>query len=174
MSRAALLPVLAVVSLICSAGAAKPVGGAGLPPPDLPLTRPGRFAWPLAPPHPVIRPFQPPSTPYGPGHRGVDLGTQQDAPVLAAGAGVVAFAGTVAGRGVVSIDHAGGIRTTYEPVAAVVTPGQRVDLGTVIGKLTAGHCPQACLHWGARRGEEYLDPLGLLSTGQVRLKPWDG
>jgi murein DD-endopeptidase MepM/ murein hydrolase activator NlpD len=134
-----------------------------------------QFDWPLAP-HPVVRPFQAPATPYGPGHRGVDLGGQPGAPVKAAGDGVVVYAGHLAERGVVSIDHGDGLRTTYEPVTAVVTVGLRVTRGTVIGHLAPGHlgCAGACLHWGARRGEEYLDPLGLLSTGRVRLLPWDG
>jgi murein DD-endopeptidase MepM/ murein hydrolase activator NlpD len=155
-----------------------PGQASGLPPPDPPLSRPTSFGWPLAPLHPVVRPFRAPSTPYGPGHRGVDLGSQPGAPVLAAGDGVVAFAGQVVGRGVVSVDHANGIRTTYEPVAVLVSAGQRVGRGTVVGLLAAGHdgCVDAaaCLHWGARRGAEYLDPLGLLSSGRVRLLPWDG
>jgi murein DD-endopeptidase MepM/ murein hydrolase activator NlpD len=154
-----------------------PDQSSGLPPPDVPLARPTRFGWPMAPPHPVVRPFQAPSTPYGPGHRGVDLSGQPTEPVLAAGDGVVAFAGPVAGRGVVSVDHAGGLRTTYEPLAALIPTGAQVTRGTVIGHLTTGHlgCVDvpACLHWGARRGTEYLDPLGLLSTGRVRLLPWE-
>lgn len=153
-----------------------PDRASGLPPPDHSQARPARFGWPLAPPHPVVRPFQPPSTPYGPGHRGVDLGGQPNSPVLTAGDGVVAFAGPLAGRGVVSIDHAGGIRTTYEPLAVLIPAGMRVTRGTVIGHLTPGHSgcvdAPACLHWGARRGTEYLDPLGLLSTGRIRLLPW--
>jgi murein DD-endopeptidase MepM/ murein hydrolase activator NlpD len=123
----------------------------------------------------VVRPFEPPATPYGPGHRGVDLGGPAGAPVLAAGAGVVVYAGPLAGRGVVSIAHPAGLRTTYEPVTAQVQAGQRVERGTVIGLLNPGHCAETCLHWGARRGTtEYVDPLGLLSTGRVRLLPWDG
>ncbi|TDV39755.1 peptidase M23-like protein [Actinophytocola oryzae] len=133
------------------------------------------FGWPLASPHPVVRPFRPPANPYGPGHRGVDLGGPVDGEVLAAGDGVVLFAGPIAGRGVVSVSHAGGVRTTYEPLTVLVASGQRVTRGTVVGRLAAGHClPEACLHWGARRGVEYLDPLGLLSTGRLRLKPWGG
>jgi murein DD-endopeptidase MepM/ murein hydrolase activator NlpD len=107
----------------------------------------------------------------------VDLGSQPNAEVLAAGDGVVVFAGLLAGRGVVSVAHAGDIRTTYEPLTAVVSAGQRVTRGTVIGLLMPGHhgCPAlACLHWGARRGPTYVDPLGLLSTGRVRLLPWEG
>jgi murein DD-endopeptidase MepM/ murein hydrolase activator NlpD len=97
-------------------------------------------------------------------------------PVLAAGAGVVVFAGLLAGRGVVSVDHAGGLRTTYEPVEVTVAPGDTVELGSVLGVLSgaASHpgCPvTACLHWGLRRGAVYLDPLLLLRPLRVRLKP---
>jgi len=155
-----------------------PGWASGLSPPRLPPSRPGRFGWPLAPPHPVVRPFKPPATQYGSGHRGVDLGGQPGEPVLAAGDGVVVFAGSLAGRGVVSIDHGGGLRTTYEPLTVLVSAGRRVERGTVIGQLAPGHegCAKApaCLHWGARRGREYLDPLGLLSSGHVRLLPWEG
>ncbi|HEV7648052.1 MAG TPA: peptidoglycan DD-metalloendopeptidase family protein [Actinophytocola sp.] len=134
-----------------------------------------RFGWPLAPPHRVVRPFDAPSSPYGPGHRGVDLGGPAGSPVLSAGAGVVVFAGQLAGRGVVSVDHPNGLRTTYEPLAPAVKAGDRVAAGAVLGRLRPGHagCPGACLHWGVRRGEEYLDPLSLVSTGRVRLLPWE-
>jgi murein DD-endopeptidase MepM/ murein hydrolase activator NlpD len=137
-----------------------------------------RFVWPLAAPHPVVRPFQPPATQYGPGHRGVDLAGRPGAAVVAAGGGVVVFAGQLAGRGLVSVAHANGLRTTYEPLTPSVTVGTRVPGGAVIGHLAAGHlgcvAAPACLHWGARRGAEYLDPLALLSSGRVRLLPWEG
>lgn len=133
-----------------------------------------RFGWPLAGFPGVLRPFDPPEGPYGPGHRGVDLGGTVDQPVLAAGTGVVVFAGVVAGKPVVSVDHPNGLRTTYEPVVATVTPGQPVARGDQLGTLQPGHpgCPAAaCLHWGVRRGTEYLDPLRLLAQSPVRLLP---
>jgi murein DD-endopeptidase MepM/ murein hydrolase activator NlpD len=105
----------------------------------------------------------------------VDLRGSPGAPVLAAGDGVVVFAGMVAGRPVVSIDHANGLRTTYEPVDPSVGAGSRVLRGAPIGTLLSSHpgCPaEACLHWGLRRGESYLDPLGLLRPLRVRLLPW--
>jgi murein DD-endopeptidase MepM/ murein hydrolase activator NlpD len=165
-----LLLALLTSALVAPAAASEPVDR---PPP---AAARARFDWPLAAPHPVVRPFQAPTTPYGPGHRGVDLGGQPGAAVATAGDGVVVYSGDLALRGVVSIDHGDGLRTTYEPVTAAVTVGRRVTLGEVIGHLVPGHlgCPGTCLHWGARRGEEYLDPLGLLSTGRVRLLPWDG
>ena len=138
---------------------------------------PSGWVWPLSPRPEVVRTFEAPEGPYASGHRGADLASLPGAPVLAAGAGIVAFAGRVAGRGVVSIDHPGGLRTTYEPVAASVTRGDRVTAGLVIGRLElpASHCfPAACLHWGLRRGPTYLDPLSLLGPVHVRLLPvWD-
>jgi murein DD-endopeptidase MepM/ murein hydrolase activator NlpD len=149
-----------------------PVPAVAEPSPVVPTAA---WAWPLPGTPPVTRAFEPPAGPYGLGHRGVDLAAAPGAAVLAAGDGVVAFAGMVAGRPVVSVDHPGGLRTTYEPVDPSVATGQAVARGSPIGTLLAGHpgCPAAaCLHWGVRRGETYLDPLALLRAVRVRLLPW--
>lgn len=130
------------------------------------------YQWPLD--GPITHRFEPPPEPWLPGHRGVDLAGEPGVLVRAAGPGSVRFAGPVAGRAVVSIQHPDGLRTTYEPVHPLVTPGQRVRAGDVIGRLASGHvgCPTtACLHWGLRRGESYLDPLLLFGTPRVRLLP---
>jgi murein DD-endopeptidase MepM/ murein hydrolase activator NlpD len=122
----------------------------------------------------VVAGFDAPAGPYAAGHRGVDLSAVVGQEVLAAAAGTVAFAGTVAGRGVVSVDHADGRRTTYEPVTPSVRAGDPVAAGAVLGRVgtAPGHClPTACLHWGVRRGEEYEDPLRLLGAAPVRLLP---
>ncbi|WP_068277098.1 M23 family metallopeptidase [Aldersonia kunmingensis] len=135
---------------------------------------PGEFDWPLRPRPAVVRTFDKPEHDWLPGHRGVDLAGAPGQAVLAAGDGFVAFAGEVAGKPVVSVDHAGGLRTTYEPVEATTTLGRRVGRGTPIGTLAPGHpgCLRpACLHWGVRRAREYLDPLGLLHLAPIRLKP---
>lgn len=75
----------------------------------------------------------------------------------------------------VSIEHPGGLLTTYEPLEPTVAEGQSVRAGDVIGRLSPGHhgCPaRACLHWGLRRaGDVYLDPLSLLGMTRVRLLP---
>ncbi|MEV4120319.1 M23 family metallopeptidase [Micromonospora sp. NPDC049645] len=134
----------------------------------------GRFRWPLdGSPRPVRR-FDPPPRPWLAGHRGVDLAAPAGAVVRSAGPGTVLFAGLVAGRPVVTVGHADGLRTTHEPVQPAVRVGQPVGTGAPLGELLPGHpgCPaEACLHWGLRRGEEYLDPLALLGLGPVRLLP---
>ena len=129
--------------------------------------------WPLSPEPDVRRGFDPPDTPYGAGHRGVDLAGSPGQTVRSALPGTVRYAGPLAGRGVVVVDH-GGTRTTYEPVTAVVAVGDAVPVGGRIGtlELPGSHCfPQACLHWGWIRGEVYLDPLRLVGGGPVRLLP---
>ena len=134
--------------------------------------RPG-WDWPLNPPPAVVNPFVPPPHPYGPGHRGVDLAATVGQPVLAVAAGEVSFAGMVAGRGVVVVDH-GRLRTTYEPVLPMVRQHQQVDPGAVVGAVTlaGGHClPATCLHLGARDGDRYVDPMRWLGSGQIRLLP---
>jgi murein DD-endopeptidase MepM/ murein hydrolase activator NlpD len=169
--------LLLVGSLLGSAEVTRPPtpAAAALPVAPAPPAAPtSRFRWPLDGVPQVVRPFAPPPKPWMPGHRGVDLAALPGATVRAAGAGWVRFAGQLAGRGVISIEHAGGLRTTYEPVTATVRVGDRVTAGESIGQLLAGHpgCPVvACLHWGLRRGDAYLDPLTLLGLGQVRLLP---
>ena len=134
----------------------------------------GAFGWPVSEAR-VVRRFDPPPQPWLSGHRGVDLAAEPSAVVRAAGAGTIVFAGPIAGRGVVSVAHPGGLRTTYEPVlAGEHQPGDSVAAGQVIGSLETGHpgCPAAaCLHWGLRRGADYLDPLTLLGLGRMRLLP---
>ncbi|GAB2708888.1 peptidoglycan DD-metalloendopeptidase family protein [Nocardia thraciensis] len=144
-----------------------------LPAPDAGAAPAGRFDWPLQPRPPVLRRFDKPPQDWLPGHRGVDLGGAAGQVVLAAGDGVVVFAGEVADKPVVSLDHAGGLRTTYEPVLASVPLGRKVIRGDPIGTLEFGHagCTTPCLHWGARRARDYIDPLGLIRTTPLRLKP---
>lgn len=145
------------------------------PAPPEPAPTGGRM-WPVGAEPRVLRGWEPPASDYGPGHRGVDLAAPPGAPVRAAGAGRVSFAGEVAGRGVVSIELSGTgeppLRTTYVPVRAQVSRGDRVAVGAVVGRLQPGaHCPSSCLHWGLLRGDRYLDPLTLLPPHLLRRGP---
>jgi murein DD-endopeptidase MepM/ murein hydrolase activator NlpD len=93
--------------------------------------------------------------------------------------GVISHVGVIAGRGTVSVLHAGDIKSTYEPVSATVTYGQTVRRGQVLGTLAAAgsHCaPLACLHLGALRRQssgawDYFDPLFLLTAVEIVLLP---
>jgi hypothetical protein len=158
-----ILVLLAVLVLACVA----PPGAAADTRPA-----PASGVWPLQPRPPVVAGFDPPVTRWGAGHRGVDLAGGPRSAVRAALAGRVTYAGRIAGRGVVVVDH-GGTRTTYEPVSAAVRVGDRVSAGTVIGhlELFGSHCfPRWCLHWGLIEGREhYLDPLTLVGAVPVRL-----
>ncbi|MFD5202566.1 murein hydrolase activator EnvC family protein [Streptomyces sp. NPDC058375] len=137
----------------------------------------GARSWPLAGRPSVLRGWEPPAGPYGPGHRGVDLAAGPDARVLAATDGRVSFAGRVAGRGVLAIEVADSgsppLRTTYEPVRALVEKGANVRAGQPVGVLEEGpfHCAAGCLHWGLRREDAYLDPLSLLPPALLRRGP---
>jgi murein DD-endopeptidase MepM/ murein hydrolase activator NlpD len=137
-----------------------------------------RLQWPLRPPPAVLRAFDAPSPNWNRGHRGVDLAGSAGQPVYAAGDATVVYAGTLAGRPLVALAHPGGLHTSYEPVRAAVRAGQSVTAGTAIGELLAGHpgcAAAACLHWSAMWGPasraDYVDPLGLLATTPIRLKP---
>jgi murein DD-endopeptidase MepM/ murein hydrolase activator NlpD len=151
---------------------ARPVGAVGSPVDPVPVG-----VWPLQPRPQVVRAFDPPDSPWGKGHRGVDLAGTVGEAVGSALMGRVSFVGSVAGRGVVVVDH-GATRTTYEPVAATVRVGQMVLPGQRIGtlRLVGSHCfPRACLHWGWLRGDTYLDPLLLVGGGPIVLLPlWRG
>ncbi len=134
-----------------------------------------RGVWPLRPPV-VVAGFDPPTDPWGSGHRGVDLRGRVGQPVHAALPGRVSFVGRIAGRGVVVVDH-GDTRTTYEPVGDAPPVGSVVPAGGRIGRLepVGSHCaPDACLHWGWIRGDTYLDPLLLVGGGPIRLLPLTG
>ena len=172
---ASLLATLtALLSMVGGSVAGTPVVGVVVSPVAGTASSPG--GWSLVPRPRVVRGFDPPQSTWGAGHRGVDLLGRLGQSVHAARAGRVTFAGTLAGRGVLVVDH-GDVRTTYEPVTARVRVGDRVRQGQRIGTLQLGgsHCfPRACLRWGLLRGRTYLDPLMLVGGGPVRLLPLTG
>jgi murein DD-endopeptidase MepM/ murein hydrolase activator NlpD len=164
----AVLGVLIAAPLMLPA----PVAAAAMPP----YVRPVHGA--------ILRHYEPPPTPYAAGHRGIDMAAPVGTPVLAANDGSVAFAGPVGGKLFVSIDHADGIRTTYSFLSAVgVKKGQHVARGDRIDASGSGDgsSPQPHLHFGARKGGDYIDPEPLLLEGlrrdpsqAIRLAPGEG
>ena len=173
---AALLSAVLAVASVTGASAPPSVTGASASPSGLVVSGPaaGRWAWPLDPQPAVERRFDPPDQPWLPGHRGVDLAAGAGQSVLAPAAGRVTYSGMIAGRGVVVVAHAGGLRSTFEPVEGDVALGTAVTRGAAIGVVTstAGHCaPRVCLHWGVLRGRTYLDPLGFVGRAHIILLP---
>ncbi|WP_425308624.1 peptidoglycan DD-metalloendopeptidase family protein [Ammonicoccus fulvus] len=169
--RAALVALVAIVALTTTGPAQ------GAPPVGLPRPIPDSIQ--LGPPVPgrtdVVTPFRPPAQRWEPGHRGVDVAATPGSDVLATADGTISFSGSIAGRNVLVIDH-GEVRTTLEPVTALVPVGTAVRAGQVIGRLDAGHdCGRVattCVHVGLRRGEDYLRPQFVFAApGPVRLLP---
>jgi hypothetical protein len=152
------------------AGLLAAVGAAlvlAVPTPE-PASAEGTLAVAYRPPvdAPLIDLFRPAA--FEAGNRGVDYATRPGQPVGAAAAGRVVFAGRVGAGLHVVVLHADGIRTSYSFLAATaVRRGERVAAGQTVG--TAG----GALHFGARAGEAYVDPMALLGGAgpRVRLVP---
>ena len=158
--RLVILPLLLLASVAPSVGAGPS----------------GDWAWPVV--GPVIRGFDPPSTAFGAGHRGIDIAAPIGTPVLAPAPGVVAFAGAVAGHLFVTVDHGGGLSSTSSWVSAIlVRKGDAVARGSAVALTGTGHpgVEQPHLHFGVRQGGEYVDPQGFLAppslVGLIRLAP---
>ena len=172
-----LISLLTVMASAISSLLTSTMATAATDPPCLPTKQQTVWTWPLGEPRgpTVLRPFEPPPHRWDAGHRGVDLAGYVGDPVLAAGPGVVLYAGHLVDRGVVVIGH-GLLRTSYEPVEATLAVGTSVTQGEQVGTLDSGHCSsRPCLHWGLLAGHAhdttYYDPLLLLGCGDVRLEP---
>ena len=117
---------------------------------------------------PVTSPFGPrtdPITGKSEFHEGIDLGAPYGAPIRAAAAGVVTFAGQMQGYGnIVIVQHPGGMETRYAHQSAMrVTKGQPVAAGEVIGAVGAtGEATGPHLHFEVRLGGEPVDPAPYL------------
>lgn len=153
--QALVLPLLMLV-LTGSSPSSDPAAFA----PALPL---GSWAWPVA--GPVIRGFDQPDSPYGAGHRGIDIAVAPGSPILAPEAGTVTFAGRIGGELFITIDHGGLLSSTYSWVSSsAVQEGDIVIRGQPIGSTGSGHPGSTIphLHIGAKLDGVYVDPLELL------------
>jgi len=124
----------------------------------------GTWSWPVS--GAVIRGFDPPDTPFGAGHRGIDIAVPPGTPILAPEAGTVSFAGRVGGELFVTIVHGGGLSSTYSWISvAAVRKGDVVTRGQTIGATGTGHPGAGVphLHFGVKLDGEYVDPLELLA-----------
>jgi murein DD-endopeptidase MepM/ murein hydrolase activator NlpD len=134
----------------------------------LPAASAQAWSWPVA--GTVLRPFSfDPAHPYAGGqHRGIDIGADEGAGVVAPADGTVSFAGTVPGGGkTVSIVTPFGYTATLLHLGSIeIKRGNDVVEGlTVIGTVGAAAEEQPYVYFGVRvTGEPqgYVDPLTLL------------
>jgi murein DD-endopeptidase MepM/ murein hydrolase activator NlpD len=128
----------------------------------------GDWSWPVV--GPVTRAFDPPETPFGSGHRGIDIAVAVGSPVRAPAAGTVTFAGPVGGRLFLTIDHGGGLESRYSFLAALVARrGDAVSAGQVIARSGTGHAGDLVpnLHFAVLLLDVYVDPLDYLVPMEV-------
>jgi murein DD-endopeptidase MepM/ murein hydrolase activator NlpD len=137
----------------------------------------GGWTWPVV--GPVIQAFDPPDTPYGSGHRGIDIAAEVGTTIVAPADGTVTFAGPIGGYLFVTMDHGGGLSSTYSWLSAkLVRKGDRVLRDQPIAFTGWGH-PDASiphLHLGVKLDGAYVDPLSYLGpvslASFVRLAPF--
>ena len=138
---------------------------------------PGGWTWPVV--GPVIQAFDPPDSPYGSGHRGIDIAAEVGTTIVAPADGTVTFAGPIGGYLFVTIDHGGGLSSTYSWLSAkLVRKGDRVLQDQPIALTGWGHpgAPIPHLHLGVKLDGAYVDPLSYLGpvslASFVRLAPF--
>jgi hypothetical protein len=126
-----------------------------------PATCPIALAWPLA--APVGDTFGPRGNRF---HAGIDLVAPKGAPVAAAAAGRVVFAGFAAGGWgkLVIVAHANGVKTMYAHLATVtVHRRELVTIGSRVGTVGAtGHASGPHLHFEVRVRGAAVDPRSAL------------
>lgn len=115
---------------------------------------------------PIAAPISASFAPTGPysGHFGIDYGADPAMLVRAAAPGWVSFSGIVAGNQTVTVDHGGGLKTSYSYLDSIwIGRGAWVTAGRVVGTsgiLHDGELPG--LHFSTRIGGVYVDPGPLL------------
>lgn len=144
--------------------------------PAAPARATGSWVWPVT--GPVVRGFDPPGSPYGSGHRGIDIGAPEGTMVRAPATGIVSFAGSVGGHLFVTIDHGGGLLSTSSFLSALlVHAGDLVVQGQGIALSGDGHDGDTTpnVHFGVRLNGQYVDPFDYLSPASlvdlIRLAP---
>jgi murein DD-endopeptidase MepM/ murein hydrolase activator NlpD len=164
MSSRRTLLVLVLASLVSIPSIAPPASAAGT------------WTWPVD--GPVIRGFDPPDSPYGSGHRGIDIAAPAGSVAVAPAPGGGAGAGPVGGRLFLTIDHGSDLESTFSWVSALlVRRGDVVRQGMPVAHTGAGHAgdPIPNLHFGVKLDDVYVDPLDYLGpidlSALIRLAP---
>ncbi|MEP7455194.1 M23 family metallopeptidase [Phyllobacterium sp. SB3] len=102
-------------------------------------------------------------------HSGMDFRAASGSSVLATAKGTVTAADYNGGYGnMVDIDHGNGLSTRYGHMSQIlVTVGQQVNIGEVIGKAgSTGRSTGPHLHYEVRKGGSAVNPASFLSIGR--------
>ncbi len=119
----------------------------------------------------IADPFRAPACPYCAGNRGLEYEVGPNATVRAVGAGVVTWAGSIAGTRYVVVQHPNDWRVTYGRLgSSSLRIGDRVVRRSLIGAASGS------FYFGLRIGAQYSDPEPYLGrpAGRPRLIPIDG
>lgn len=157
MSLVSRLVVLVVGAVVVAGSAAHALGAP-------PCWEPPVTAW-------VVDPFREPECRWCPGNRGIEFGVSGRQVVRSVQAGIVTFAGSVAGTRYVVVQHLDGWKLTYGQLTSVaVQRNDRVGGGAVIGSVRDRY------FLGLRIDGRYRDPAPHLAElrGRPRLVPTDG
>ena len=114
--------------------------------------------------HPILN--------YSRMHQGADFGAPYGAPILAAAAGRVSFAGPHGGHGnYIRVTHRKGLDTAYAHLSRfAVKPGQQVAQGQVIGYVgSTGISTGPHLHYEVWLNGKPVNPLGIKFIGGTKL-----
>ncbi|MBA3392905.1 MAG: M23 family metallopeptidase [Deltaproteobacteria bacterium] len=104
-------------------------------------------------------------------HSGTDFRGKRGTPVIAAGDGVVVFAGRRGGYGnVIFVDHGGGIITRYAHLRRIVAPvDATVSAGQLIGEMgSTGRTTGSHLHFEIRLAGRPVDPVMAMTVAQLQ------
>jgi murein DD-endopeptidase MepM/ murein hydrolase activator NlpD len=122
-----------------------------------------RFIWPVR--GSVIESFG--RGRHGEGNDGINIASEDGAPIRAAASGVVTYTGNeIRGYGnLVLIKHDGGYVTAYAHAGSIrVSRGDRVEKGQVIATVgETGDVDRPQLHFEIRRGVQAVDPQRFLA-----------
>jgi murein DD-endopeptidase MepM/ murein hydrolase activator NlpD len=117
------------------------------------------------------------SSPWGGGwefHPGLDIRAGNGTPVVAAGGGIVVYAGRMRGYGnMVVVDHGFELKTVYAHLSAIYTDaGHRVQEGEILGAVgQTGRATGPHLHYEVRVGTAPVDPMCYLDGAGRNARP---
>ncbi|KJS27112.1 MAG: hypothetical protein VR75_04405 [Hyphomonadaceae bacterium BRH_c29] len=102
-------------------------------------------------------------------HNGIDMAAYHGAPIVAAGPGVISYAGPRSGYGrLVEIDHGHGFKSRYGHLSGTtVKKGDTVEVGDLVGKMgTTGRSTGDHLHFEVWFNGKPYDPIEFLKAGR--------